>query len=366
MEYNEEDSQIIGKIYKLHSKIGSGAFGIVLKAIDTETNKFVALKKIQIQNNPYSKKQILREILLLKGLQNEQLISLNDVLINNENRTNYIIFIMEFIPFNLRTFMKKNYNLMTNERIKLFMYKIFLGLAYLHHNDIIHRDLKPDNILVNIENEIKIADFGWARKLAQSDESFTKEICNIHYRAPEICLKTDNQGPSVDIWAAGCIFYELIDGNGVLFQQTNNVDLLRCIFNAFGSPNEQDLEFVSHKSKVEIINFTIKEGIAQKNYPSNYLKNENIEIKAKDLFNKCLEFNPRRRITALQALKHPYFEGLYSESQVQKEMIKHSSKIDFSFEQIDNIDDLTLLQRINEESKSFKKKKRKSIWSFFD
>ena len=354
----DDDHLIIGD-YKIINKIGEGAFGAVYKAIDTETKEYVALKQIPVYIESIALRKILREILLLKGLKHDNLISLKDAFIYNQDKKTYVIFIMKLMKYNLKTLLDHKRNEITTDHIKLYMFEIFVGLAYLHNNKIVHRDLKPDNVLVNIENEITIADFGWARKIADTDKNITKIISNIHYRAPEIALGTDVQGSPVDIWSVGCIFYELLEKK-TLFKQKTNGDLLRSIFQLFGRPTFIDLEFV--KERTDIIQFVDSLPPIPKREPASYLTNPLIDANCRDLFNSCLEFNPKNRITALNALQHPYFKELFSVEEVKTALIDHSSLIDFSFENNENLQNIDLLKTISKELNSIKKKEKKSYW----
>ena len=348
--------------YTVKDKLGEGAFGVVYKALNKKSKEFVAIKIISVEGDVRSMRRLLREILLLKHLKHENLILLKDAYVIYQNSQISIIFVTELMKMNLRHLLRDFHRTLSTDHIKFFMYQIFLGLTYLHHNHIAHRDLKPDNILVNNLNEIKIADFGWARKICSNDDPLTKIIANIHYRAPEICMRVEEHGPPVDIWAAACVFYEILE-NKVLFNCNTNAAMIQEIINNFGTPSLNDIGFIKKFKTREWLRS--QEFVPQK-APSDYLQ-INLCPAGKDLFNRCLCFDPNKRITALQAIQHPYFADIFEKAEMQRVLVNHSGDIDFGFEGQRDLTPVDLLKRINNEILSVpkKKKKKENLWSLF-
>ena len=334
--------------YKVTKKLGEGSFGSVFQCINIQTNNIYAIKKITIKKDTTSLKRILREVLLLKYLKHEHLIGMNEACLAYEEQQTSLYFVMELMQMNLRDLIKTKRSFLTNDHIKFYMYQIFLALAYLHYNNIVHRDIKPDNILINSDNVIKIADFGWARHISK-DCDLTKMICNIHYRAPEICFRNTIHNDKVDIWSVGCLFYEIITTN-VLFTAQKDILLLKSIISKFGNLIEDEITFIE---KDEAQNWVRKQGQTKKINPSFYL-GDFPDNDAKDLFDKCMEIDPRKRISAFEALNHPYFKEIYDFEEVKDGLIKHSSHIDFKFETDENISGFQLFKRIEEESRNSK------------
>lgn len=98
------------------------------------------------------------------------------------------------------------------------IYQLLKGIKYIQSGDIIHRDLKPSNILINSECLIKIADFGLARSINQTEEKdaiMTEYVATRWYRAPEIVLGSNKYSKAVDMWSVGCILAELINGKAL-------------------------------------------------------------------------------------------------------------------------------------------------------
>ena len=98
---------------------------------------------------------------------------------------------------------------------KYIIYQLLKGIKYIQSADIIHRDLKPSNLLINSECLVKIADFGLARSVNQSEDRdtiMTEYVATRWYRAPEIVLGSNKYSKAVDMWSVGCILAELING----------------------------------------------------------------------------------------------------------------------------------------------------------
>ena len=90
--------------------------------------------------------------------------------------------------------------------VKSFLFQLLTGVAYCHHHRVLHRDLKPQNLLINREGELKLADFGLARAFGIPVRSYTHEVVTLWYRAPDVLLGSRKYSTPVDIWSIGCFF----------------------------------------------------------------------------------------------------------------------------------------------------------------
>ena len=123
------------------------------------------------------------------------------------------------------------------------MKELLQAIEYCHKNRVFHRDLKPNNILVDDNGTIKLADFGLARAFSMPMKDYTHEVVTLWYRAPEILLGDNNYSLPVDIWACGVIFYEIAHKNP-FFYEHSEIGVLFKIFQLYGTPTNEQWEGV--------------------------------------------------------------------------------------------------------------------------
>ena len=183
---------------------------MVFKARDTLTNEVVALKKIRLENEDEGMPSTaMREISVLKELNHPNIVQLKDVVYTPQEKKLYLIF--EFSDYDLKKYLDIHKNSLSQIQIKSYMYQILDGINYCHSRRIIHRDLKPQNLLVNKQGVIQLADFGLARAFGVPIRTLTHEIETLWYRSPEVLLGTKHYSLGVDMWAIGCIFSEIVE-----------------------------------------------------------------------------------------------------------------------------------------------------------
>jgi cyclin-dependent kinase len=187
--------------------------------------------------------------------------------------------------------------------LKSFLYQLLTGVAYCHHHRVLHRDLKPQNLLINREGELKLADFGLARAFGIPVRSYTHEVVTLWYRAPDVLLGSRKYSTPVDIWSIGCIFAEMSNG-APLFTGTSEETQLDTIFRHMGTPSEASFpgigelpdwreDFVAYPSPS-----SLKELVPK-------LDGEGLK-----LLESMLVYDPNKRITAQMARQHKFFESL--------------------------------------------------------
>ena len=209
---------------------------------------------------------------------------------------------------------------LSDDHAQFFMYQLLRGLKALHSAKVVHRDLKPGNLLVNKNCDLKICDFGMARGIDDRSRALTDYVCTRWWRAPELLVENEKYGPEVDIWAAGCIFGELL-GRKTLLPGRDYLDQLKLIVKMLGSPTDADLASVENQQAVLYIKALPKrDATLRKRFPK---ANE----AAITLLERMLVFDPRERVTAADALADPYFGALHDDNDEPD-----AAHFDFSFE----------------------------------
>ena len=219
-----EDGIDIGN-YILLQTIGSGGFGKVKLAEDKITHRRYAVKifkKSKLESNPEMMKKIQREISLMKLFDHPHIIKLIEVCESQR----HLFIVLEYAENGeLFDYLIQRRKIPLEEAMKLFR-QIIYGVDFLHSRSICHRDLKPENILLDQCNNVKIADFGFARWLKSET---TKTSCGSpHYAAPEVVRGVPYQGKKADIWSCGVILFALLAGR-LPFNEPSFKDLLTKI-----------------------------------------------------------------------------------------------------------------------------------------
>lgn len=168
----------------------------------------------------------------------------------------------------------------------------------------LHRDLKPQNLLINKTGELKLADFGLARAFGIPVRCFSAEVVTLWYRPPDVLFGAKLYSTSIDCWSAGCIFAELANAGRPLFPGSDVDDQLKRIFKLLGTPNEETWSGVSQLPDYK--SFT--------SYPPTNFQQvvPKLNSKGRDLLQKLLVCNPAHRMSARDAMIHPYFVDLPS------------------------------------------------------
>merc|ERR1719326_1126407 len=176
----------------------------------------------------------IREIAILKHLSHENVVQLIDLFC----KPGELVLVFEVAESDLKKHMKAQGGSMQPTQVKDFAHQLLLGMEFCHANRIIHRDLKPQNLLIDTNLRLKIADFGLARAYVVPVPKYTHEVVTVWYRAPEILLGSALYSVPVDIWSVGCIIAEMATG-APLFAGDSEIDTLFKIFQKLGTPTEQ-------------------------------------------------------------------------------------------------------------------------------
>jgi cyclin-dependent kinase len=285
--------------YTKLEKVGEGTYGVVYKARDIRTGSYVALKKIRLEAEDEGVPSTsIREISLLKELsKDDNIVKLLDIV--HSDAKLYLVF--EFLDLDLKRYMDSigDKDGLGPGMVKKFCYQLVKGLYYCHAHRVLHRDLKPQNLLINKEGNLKLADFGLARAFGIPLRTYTHEVVTLWYRAPEVLLGSRHYSTAIDMWSVGCIFAEMAMRQP-LFPGDSEIDEIFRIFRLLGTPDED-----------------IWPGVRSlPDYKPTFPQWHPHDLKGTvtaldddgiDLLSQMLIYDPAHRISAKRALNHPYF-----------------------------------------------------------
>ena len=204
--------------------------------------------------------------------------------------------------------------------LKFIMYQLFSVVNYLHFNGVVARNICTKNILLSQSVNLVLDDFSGMRIQGVSNKNSLEHSLDINYAAPELSLNLKENFYASDIWSLGCILFELAGGRP-LFRVNHSMDQLRCIFQCLGSPQEEgELSFVSSKGTKKWIQ---EQKFSDKKPVSQWLDRGVSDDLLKDLLDKCVKLDPSQRITAAQALEHPFFSELYDSEEENQYLQNH-------------------------------------------
>ncbi|CAJ1013780.1 Protein kinase domain/Protein tyrosine kinase, putative [Leishmania utingensis] len=297
--------------YRLERIIGAGSYGIVIRARDIKSdNCLVAIKRVnkEIFDEVVLAKRILREIKLLAHFNDDNIIGLRNILTPEgpENFEHFYI-VMDIMETDLKQVLRSGQEL-TEAHIQFFIYQVLRALHIIHSAGVIHRDITPANILVNTNCDLKICDFGLAKEENDQGEYMTDYVTMRWYRAPELVMEGKDYSVQIDVWGIGCILGELL-GSRPLFQGKDRVNQLDKIVDLIGTPSDEDISSVGSAAAQKYLK---KKGYRPR--PDWRQRYPNASVEALDLLRRMLVFNPKQRITVLQAMRHPFLDQLHDDA----------------------------------------------------
>lgn len=290
-------------IYERVIQVGEGTYGKVYKAKNIITSEFVALKRLRMETEregfPIT---AMREIRLLQSFDHPNIVTLLEIMV--EQKQIYMIF--DYADHDLTGLLSNPDIKLTEANCKYFFKQLLEGINYLHSKRVIHRDIKGSNLLIDKKGVLKVADFGLARKMktvkpSQSPD-YTNRVITLWYRPPELLLGTTDYGREVDMWGIGCLLVELFTKRAI-FQAQDEIQQLHVIFEIMGTPPFDEWPKIDNLPWYEMIK------------PKDFFKATFKDQYGKILSNNCfdlalqlLKYDPLKRITAKNALKHEYFK----------------------------------------------------------
>uniref|UniRef100_A0A667YYH5 MOK protein kinase n=1 Tax=Myripristis murdjan TaxID=586833 RepID=A0A667YYH5_9TELE len=270
-----------------------------MKTQSLKDGKFYACKTMKQTINSLEQANNLREVQAMKRLSpHTNIIQLHELIFDKETGT--LSLICELMEMNIYEFIQGRQTPLPDTTVRLYMYQLCKSLAHMHRCGIFHRDVKPENILIK-QDVLKLGDFGSCRSV-YSKPPHTEYISTRWYRAPE-CLLTDGYySLKMDIWSAGCVFFEIISLNP-LFPGTNELDQVSKIHDVLGTPDRSLLQKFK-QSRAMRFDFPPKRGSGISRLIPN------CPAPALSLLYQMLAYDPDERITAEAALHHTYFREI--------------------------------------------------------
>ncbi|EGT45649.1 CBN-CDK-5 protein [Caenorhabditis brenneri] len=299
--------------YDKMEKIGEGTYGTVFKARNKSSGEIVALKRVRLDDDDEGvPSSALREICILRELKHRNVVRLYDV-VHSENK---LTLVFEYCDQDLKKFFDSLNGYMDAQTARSLMLQLLRGLSFCHAHHVLHRDLKPQNLLINTNGTLKLADFGLARAFGVPVRCFSAEVVTLWYRPPDVLFGAKLYNTSIDMWSAGCIFAgqksklenligklvlsEISNAGRPLFPGADVDDQLKRIFKQLGTPTEESWPSISQLPDFK----------AYPVYHPTLTWSQivpNLNTRGRDLLQKLLVCNPAGRIDADAALRHAYF-----------------------------------------------------------
>lgn len=281
------------------SFINDGRYSSVYKVHCLEDEKAYAIKVISSYSMDSEEDINLNtEIRALSIASHRNIVGLKEAFQCNQN----ILLVLEYSPYNLTNVLRVK---KPESIIKGMMLMLLQGISHLHGLGIVHRDVKPSNILINSKGVLQICDLGlckfWnSNGSGQECELWSSQAGTSYYRAPELLLGADRYDDKVDIWAIGCVMAELINGR-VLFDTSNELEHIGLIVDLIGTPDAETWEYLTGAPIDSQVTLRNKAAPDLRTIFPNW---SNDEI---DLFSKLIVFDPRKRLSAREAIAHSWF-----------------------------------------------------------
>ena len=310
--------------YERLAKIAEGAYGVVYKARDRESGAIVALKRIKMEGAvgggdgfPLTS---LREINILLACHHPSIVNVAEVVVGASLDAVYVA--MEFCPHDLKGLATLMARPFTIAEAKCVARQLLAGTSFLHASWVMHRDIKPANVLVGggggaAGGVFKLADFGLARRTGSPPPSrLTTPVVTLYYRSPELLLGASSYGPEVDVWSLGCVLGELLLGR-ILFEPVGaaacdgEIAQMDAISRVLGPVSEDTLPGSSSLPGLTSMRYAHRGTGLRALFPAPGVgldASARLSDAGVRLLSSMLAYDPQARITAADALAHPWFD----------------------------------------------------------
>ncbi|KAJ5966057.1 hypothetical protein N7481_012771 [Penicillium waksmanii] len=281
--------------------VGNGSFGVVFQTKMAPSGEDAAIKRV-LQDKRFKN----RELQIMRIVRHPNIVELKAFYYSNGDRKDevYLNLVLEYVPetvYRASRYFNKLKTTMPMLEVKLYIYQLFRSLAYIHSQGICHRDIKPQNLLLDPNTGIlKLCDFGSAKILIENEPNVSY-ICSRYYRAPELIFGATNYTTKIDVWSTGCVMAELMLGQP-LFPGESGIDQLVEIIKVLGTPTREQIRTMNP-------NYMEHKFPQIKPHPFNKVFRK-APPEAIDLISALLEYTPTQRLSAVEAMVHPFFDEL--------------------------------------------------------
>ncbi|XP_012791090.1 casein kinase II subunit alpha-like [Sorex araneus] len=309
-EFWDHESYVVkwGNIrdYKIGKVIGRGGYSEVFEAVKILTSEKVAIKVLR----PTKEEKIKREIKILEMLRGgPNIINLLAVVKIRDSEALALVF--EFIN-NIQ--FKELHQILTDYEIRFYTYQILKALDYCHSMGIMHRDLKPENIMIDHkQRKLWLIDWGMSQ-FYNPGEEYSAEVVTRFYKGPELLVEYEMYDYSLDMWSLGCVLASMIFRKDPFFAGSNNNDQLLKIVSILGT-NRFYAYIQKYRIKLDK-QLRIIVGKHPRVRWQHFISGENkhlVSPEALDLLDNLLQYDPQLRLTAREAMAHPYLSPFVKE-----------------------------------------------------
>lgn len=292
--------------YEVIKKIGRGKYSEVFEGINTLNNQKCVIKVLK----PVKKKKIKREIKILQNLcGGPNIIKLLDIVRHQQSKTPSLI--MEYVE---NVDFRQLYPTFKDIDVRFYILEILKALDFCHSMGIMHRDVKPHNVVIDHKTkQLRLIDWGLA-EFYHAGQEYNVRVASRYFKGPELLVDLRDYDYSLDLWSLGCMFAGIIFKKEPFFHGKDNFDQLVKIAKVLGTE-----ELWKYLEKYSLVLNSHYDGIlSRKKYQKKSLRSfvtkDNSDLAnddAVDFLEKLLKYDHHERLTAKEAMKHPYFEGLY-------------------------------------------------------